>query len=122
MGESKGPLTDAKFNEVFLRVRDLPKMRAFYHETLGLPIAFENPRFVEFRTGGVPIALHSGRKSSTKDKPHWFLEFLVRDLDAVVKRLRARGVACDPIRTESFGRVTSFTDPEGNEVGLEARS
>ncbi len=117
-----GPLQDAKFSEVFVRVKDLAKMRSFYHETLGLSIGFENPRFVELRTKGVPIALHTGRKAVGKAKPHWFLEFLVRDLDAVVTDLRAHGIECAPIRNESFGRITSFADPEGNEIGLEERS
>ncbi len=97
-------------------------MRSFYHDTLGLPIAFENPRFVELRTKSVPIALHAGRASIRRGKPHWFLEFLVRDLDAVVGALHVRGVDCAPIRTEPFGRITSLLDPEGNEIGLEEPS
>jgi len=117
-----GPLEDAKFSGVFVWVKDLPKMRSFYHETLGLPIGFENPRFVELRTKGVPIALHAGRKAVRKAKAHWFLEFLVGDLDMVVTDLRARGVTCAPIRKEPFGRITSFADPEGNEIGLEEPS
>jgi|SRR2546422_8425956 len=122
MGSQRGPLEGARFSEVFVRVRDLPSMRAFYHETLGLPVAFENSRFVELRTNGVPIALHVGRTSASKSRPHWFMEFIVKDLDATVKALRVRGVECEPIRKEPFGRITTFTDPEGNEIGLEEPS
>jgi len=119
MAKAKGPLGDANLSEVFLWVRDLPKMRAFYHETLGLAVAYENPRFAELRTRGAGIALHAGRKSRLREESHWFLHFRVRDLNAVVRSLRRRGVKVGRIRNEPFGRVTGFHDPEGNEIGLE---
>jgi len=119
MTKAKGPLGSANLSEVFLWVRDFPKMRAFYHETLGLALAYENPRFAELRTKGAGIALHAGRKSRPKEESHWFLHFRVRDLDGVVRSLRRRGVKVGRIRNEPFGRVTAFRDPEGNEIGLE---
>lgn len=119
MTTAKGPLESANLSEVFLRVRDFPKMRAFYHETLGLAVAYENPRFAELRTKGAGIALHAGRKSRSREDSHWFLHFRVRDLDGVVRSLRGRGVKVGRIRNEPFGRVTNFRDPEGNEIGLE---
>src|SRR2546427_622712 len=122
MAPPEGLLASAKFSEVFVWVKNLRKMRAFYHETLGLPIAYENERFVELRTGGVPIALHSGRKAVGRSKPHWFLEVVVRDLDATIRMLRARGVTCERVREEPFGGISSFVDPEGNVIGLEESS
>jgi len=115
---TSGPLTDARLATVFLWVRDFKRMRAFYHETLGLPIDYENPHFADFRAGGCSIALHSERE------PHawsdsWHMEFLVRDIDAVVTELSRRGVDVASIRSESFGRITTFRDPEGNEIGVE---
>jgi len=47
------------------------------------------------------------------------MEFLVKDIDAVVTELYRRGVDVAPIRSESFGRITTLQDPEGNEIGLE---
>ena len=113
-----GPLTDAKLETVFVWVRDFERMRAFYHETLGLPIAYENPHFVDLRSGGCSIALHSERETHVRSDG-WHMEFLVRDIDAAVSELSRRGVDVAPIRTESFGRITTFRDPEGNEIGLE---
>src|SRR3989442_3254832 len=113
-----GPLTDAKLETVFLWVRDFKAMRAFYHETLGLPIAYENPHFVELRSKGCSIALHSERETHARSDS-WHMEFLVRDIDAAVSELSRRGVDVPPIRAESFGRIAAFRDPEGNEIGLE---
>lgn len=119
METPKGPLANANLSEVFLWVRDLPKMLAFYHETLGLTIAYKNPNFAELRSKGAGIALHAGRKGRSPTDSHWFLHFQVRDIDAVVLSLRRRGVKVGRIRKEPFGRVAGFRDPEGNEIGLE---
>jgi predicted enzyme related to lactoylglutathione lyase len=115
---TSGPLTDARLATVFLWVRDFKRMRAFYHETLGLPIDYENPHFADFRAGGCLIALHSEREPHARSDS-WHMEFLVRDIDAVVTELSRRGVDVASIRSESFGRITTFQDPEGNEIGLE---
>ena len=113
-----GPLTGASLTEVFLWARDFRRMRDFYHETLGLPITYENPHFAHLGAGAGAIDLHAEREPH-RAGDNWFLHFEVPDLDAVVAALKARGVSPSPIRTESFGRVASFRDPEGNEVGLE---
>ncbi len=115
----KGPLGTASLETMFLWVKDLPKMRRFYHKTLGLPIGYENPHFVDFPTKGARIALHAGRKKVRRQESHWFMEFLVSDLGRTVRTLRRRGVRCTRIRRESFGRISSFLDPEGNRIGLE---
>jgi len=117
--KAAGPLATASFETIFLYVRDFRKMRRFYHETLGLRIGYENPHFVDFPTKGGRIALHTGRAKVRRRDSHWFMEFLVRDLDAVVRTLRRRGVRCTRIRREPFGRISSFLDPEGNRIGLE---
>lgn len=119
MKRDAGPLSAASLDTVFLRVKDFERMRSFYRETLGLTLAYGNPHFAELRTKGASIALHAGRKTVRKGDDHWFMEFLVHDLDRVVEALRARGVVCEPIRKESFGRITSFVDPEGNTIGIE---
>ena len=113
-----GPLAGAKLETVFLWTRDFGAMRAFYHEVLGLPITYENPHFVNLQGRGASIALHAEREEHSSGD-NWHIEFLVDDLDAAVAELSRRGVATDPIREESFGRITTFRDPEGNEIGLE---
>ena len=113
-----GPLTDAKLETVFLWAREFPRMRDFYHETLGLPIRYENPHFADFQAGPCSIALH-GEREPHAPSDAWHMEFIVDDIEATARELARRGVAVSPIRKESFGRIASFHDPEGNEIGLE---
>ena len=115
---TSGPLTDAKFQTLFIWTRDFPRMREFYHETLGLPIRYENPHFADFEAGSCSIALHAEREPHTRSDG-WHMEFLVDDIEATAKELVRRGVAMSAIREESFGRIATFRDPEGNEIGLE---
>jgi len=115
---SAGPLTDAKLETVFLWTRDFRAMRSFYHDVLGLAITYENPHFANLQGRGVSIALHAERERHSSGD-NWHIEFLVDDIDAAVAELSRRGVVTDPIREESFGRITTFRDPEGNEIGLE---
>lgn len=116
--KASGPLATARLETVFLWVREFKRMREFYHETLGLPIAFENPHFAELRAGHVSVALHGEREPHVRGNG-WHMEFVVDNIDAVVSRLSRRGVSVDPVRDETFGRIASFRDPEGNEIGLE---
>ncbi len=113
-----GPLADAKLETVFLWTRDFRAMRSFYHDVLGLAITYENPHFANLHGSGASIALHAEREAHSSSD-NWHIEFLVDDLDGVVAELLRRGVVTDPIREESFGRITTFRDPEGNEIGLE---
>ena len=115
---SAGPLTDAKLETVFLWTRDFHAMRSFYHDVLGLTITYENPHFANLQGRGASIALHAEREAHSSGD-NWHIEFLVDDLDAAVAELSRRGLVTDPIREESFGRITTFRDPEGNEIGFE---
>ena|SRR6266496_2562739 len=115
---STGPLTDAKLETVFLWTREFRAMRSFYHDVLGLAITYENPHFANLQGRGVSIALHAERAAHSSGD-NWHIEFLVDDIDAAVAELSRRGVVTAPIRDESFGRIATFRDPEGNEIGLE---
>ena len=47
----------------------------------------------------------------------FMLNYRVDDLDAILARLTAEGVAVDPKREEGeFGRFAWITDPEGNRI------
>ena len=116
--KTSGPLTDANLETVFLWARDFTRMREFYHETLGLAVEYENPHFASFHAGAGSIALHAEREPHTRGDS-WHMEFIVKDIDAAAGELARRGVAVGPIRKESFGRIATFRDPEGNEIGLE---
>ena len=43
------------------------------------------------------------------------LAFKVEDFDLAIKELEAKGIVCEPVRTDTFtgGRTTFFKDPDG---------
>ena len=114
-----GPLAKARVDGVFLYVRECPTMLSFYRDTRGFAVTYENEHFASLRTGeGAEVELHGGRDSGGEGN-HWFLHVTVDDIEAVREALGARGVAVSEIREEPYGKIASFKDPEGNEIGLE---
>ena len=106
-----------------LYVADLPTMVTFYSETLGLPIASRNERFVAFGGAAAPLALEAGgpEVAGARDKGRnptlW--QFAVPDIEASVAALAARGVPVEgAIKRAAFGALAFFRDPEGNRFAL----
>jgi len=56
---------------------------------------------------------HSGRKMLT---PDFYL--MCDDLDAEMKKLKAKKVTCSPVETARWGRKTTFALPSGGQLGL----
>lgn len=106
-----------------LYVADLPAMARFYGETLGLPIAARNDRFVALGGAGAPLALEAGGpppgEPRGKDRNPTLVQFAVGDIAAAVAALAARGVPIEgDIRRGPFGALAFFRDPEGNRLAL----
>ena len=117
-----GPLTDGSISYLFLTVRDLAVMRAFYEETLGYEITYAQDdvfAFLRLRGGpGPQIALYPGRETVTEEEPHWFVCVDVRDIEGAVARLGELGVDVTDILEVPFGRAATFQDPEGNVIQI----
>ena len=72
-----GPLADANVGEVIIYVRDLPAMKRFYSEPLGLRVDADRGRLVSLKGGaGAEIALHGGRSADAANDPHWLLQII----------------------------------------------
>lgn len=106
---------------------DLPKIVQFYHDQLGLPIAFEFKRddgsrygvyfkagrrtFIEFFVGQL------GARAEGQTYRHICLE--VDDLPSTVAALRGRGVeVSDPKLGMDQSWQAWITDPDGNRIEL----
>src|SRR2546428_14184531 len=94
-----GPLSNARLEEYFLWVRDFPRMRTAYHETLGLPIRYENPHFAELPAGAGSIALHAERGRHAPGT-NSFLGFTARDIDALGEGLQQPRVDVAPVQDD----------------------
>ncbi len=106
-----------------LYVADLPLMATFYGETVGLPIASRNERFVAFGGAAAPLALEAGgselRGARGKEQNPTLWQFAVPDIEASVAVLVARGVPIEgTIKRAAFGALAFFRDPEGNRFAL----
>lgn len=119
-------------HHVALICSDYPRSRAFYSETLGLPILREVYRRERdswkldlLVSPGVQLELFSfphppPRPSRPEAQGLRHLAFAVPDVAAAVVELEARGVACEPIRVDEYTncRLTFFADPDGLPIEL----
>jgi catechol 2,3-dioxygenase-like lactoylglutathione lyase family enzyme len=108
-------------------VGDLERSKAFYGETLGLTLLWENPASARFRCGGVSeLSIFKRPGTSTE---HTLGHFEVGDIEATVRDLEAKGVAFldyteGPLVTTNHiaqlgpARGAWFHDPDGNTLGL----
>jgi predicted enzyme related to lactoylglutathione lyase len=108
-------------------VADLAAMTAFYRDTLGLPVAEQNARFVAFGGAGAPLALEAGGPPPdgprSKERHPILCQFAVTAIDEAVAALAARGVPIEgAIKRGSFGALAFFRDPEGNRLALVEKS
>ena len=111
---------------------DYKRSRAFYHETLGLPIMQEVYR--EARQSwkcDLAIDAHTHvelfsfpdpppRPSRPEAQGLRHLAFAVDDIDAAVAELQQRGVVTEPIRLDEYTgrRFTFFADPDDLPIEL----
>jgi len=108
-------------------VTDLDRAKAFYGETLGLELLWENPASVRFRCGDVSEVSVFKRPATATE--HTLAHFEVTDIEAAVQDLEAKGVEFidydeGPLVTTNHiaqvgpARGAWFRDPDGNTLGL----
>ena len=120
--------------ETALYVDDLERARAFYHDTLGLPLMSADNRFLAFDVGGRSVLLlfHRGATLETVRLPggtipphdgsgpiHVAFSVAADDLAAWEARLGEQGVAIEG-RTDwpRGGRSVYFRDPDNHLLEL----
>jgi catechol 2,3-dioxygenase-like lactoylglutathione lyase family enzyme len=113
---------------IIICTRDRTRATAFYRDTLGLELAYEDNFASVFDIGGVTL-----RVSVVTDfipHEHTILGFRVLDLEAAVRALREKGVAFNiysGFTQDEFGilsapggnvRVAWLKDPDGNVLSV----
>jgi catechol 2,3-dioxygenase-like lactoylglutathione lyase family enzyme len=103
-------------------VKDLAAARAFYAETLGLPVSDDNGMLRLGVGGGTQTLVYA--KPDHEPATYTILNFPVDDIDAAVDELSKRGVEFeryDGMKQEANGVMRAggppiawFTDPSGN--------
>jgi catechol 2,3-dioxygenase-like lactoylglutathione lyase family enzyme len=107
-------------------VTDQDRARDFYVGVLGFDLVADTPMGPDVRW--VQVVPPGGRTTVTLVT--WFptmppgsakgLVLETDDLDADVAALRERGVACAEVEEQPWGRFTTFDDPDGNGIVLQA--
>ncbi len=110
-----------------LPVSDLERAKAFYGETLGLTLLWDNPASARFRVGdNSELSLFKRPATITQ---HTLAHFEVTDLEAAIRDLEAKGAvfvdyAEGPLQTTDHiaqigpARGAWLRDPDGNFLGL----
>lgn len=88
-----------RLDTAMIYAKDLPKMVAFYEETLGLRVITRSETWVELAAGGAKLGLHAipghfaeGMETdSLREETPLKLLFAVADVGAEVARLKSRG-------------------------------
>jgi predicted enzyme related to lactoylglutathione lyase len=99
-------------------VSDLERAKPVYTALLGLPPSADSSYYVGYEAAGQQIGLVPGRGPQDNASPvaYWHVE----DIEAKLAKVTAAGAAVkDPYRDVGGGRlVATFTDPDGNVLGL----
>jgi predicted enzyme related to lactoylglutathione lyase len=99
-------------------VSDLEKSKAVYSALLGMPPETDESYYVGYEAEGQQIGLvpRGGPQDITSPVAYWH----VADIEKKLAEVTAAGaIVKDPARDVGGGRlVASFTDPDGNVLGL----
>ncbi len=107
----------------FFRAHDPDALNRWYGEHFGIvkleSQSYEDARWFQDRGETVISAFaHDSDFFGDADKS-WAINLRVDDLDAIVERLRAAGIAVEPhAEPYPYGRFAELQDPEGNHIQL----
>ena len=111
----------------FVASSDLARSRAFYEDTLGLPLVEETAFACVFDAHGTQLRVTAVTEVATPG--YTVLGWQVGDIAATIDQLAPRGVPCVRFEgvaqddrgvwtTPNGDRVAWFTDPDGNVLSL----
>jgi catechol 2,3-dioxygenase-like lactoylglutathione lyase family enzyme len=119
-------LKSAAIGAITLFTEDLARAKAFYQETFGLPVVFEDKDSAVFnfddtlinllRVSAAPELIAPGTVAGPETGSRFQLTIGVDDVDAVCAELARRGVQLlnGPMDRPWGIRTASFTDPAGH--------
>jgi catechol 2,3-dioxygenase-like lactoylglutathione lyase family enzyme len=118
--------------QVNLMVENFPEMLGFYRDQLGFAVIDIDPgppamplvNWASLQTGSAILELFDvatyGDPNKLRDSARDVVQlcFIVDDVDTERARLVARGVSCDEVIEEEWGRFAGFRDPERNSLQI----
>jgi len=116
---------DFRIELVPLPVTDVDRAVAFYGDTIGWNVDFdqtvhEGLRFVQVTPPGSACSVCFGiGLDMLPDGHRQMIQVVVEDADQALAYLRERGVACEGVDDQPWGRFVRFEDPDGNRWALQ---
>lgn len=113
---------------IIICTRDRVRSSAFYRDTLGLTVAYEDSFAAVFNIGGVTLRVSIVADFTPHE--HTILGFTVPDVATTVKALREKGIVFNTyqhVSQDELGiwtapggavRVAWFKDPDGNVLSV----
>ncbi|MQA97624.1 MAG: hypothetical protein GEV11_24485 [Streptosporangiales bacterium] len=119
MEAPRGRLVRGRISHLFLKVRDLDAMVAFYHDILGFRIDYHVAGEAAFLSlgGGIRLAFYPGRTAEAAERD-WFLVIDVDDVERSAADLAAAHVEVTPVENVPYGRAATLRDPDGNVIEI----
>jgi hypothetical protein len=87
--------------------------RAFLRDVLRLPHVDAGGGWLIFGLPPAEVAVHP----SDKNDVHEFY-LICDDIDALIAKMKTRGVACGPVQDEGWGLLSQGTLPGGGKLGV----
>jgi hypothetical protein len=87
--------------------------RAFMRDVLGLPHVDVGDGWLIFGLPPAEVAVHPSDENDVHE-----LYLMCDDVEALVAAMRKRNVACGPVQTMGWGRLTKMTLPGGGTLGV----
>ena len=116
---------DYKIELVPLAVADVDRAREFYGDTLGWSVDHDQTvspelRFVQVTPPGSACSICFGiGLDMMPEGSSQLIQVVVADADAALAELRDRGVACEGVDEQPWGRFVRFDDPDGNRWAIQ---
>lgn len=112
-----------RFSHIMMYVKDFDRALKWYTGVLGFAVNFSHPpHYASLRHEGAKLRLDlHPTEADAKDVGFGPIPyFTVKDIDAALEALAAKGVKVGKARSEGGGqKFASFWDSEGNTLGLE---
>jgi catechol 2,3-dioxygenase-like lactoylglutathione lyase family enzyme len=122
METGSATLRGRKLVQVALTTRDLDRSKAFYRDTLGLPLLFEAGTMIFFDMGGTRLLIGTENTAGEPGGSVLYLE--APDIDTLAPTLEAKGVrflgpsqVVQRTATHEL-KIRAFRDPDGNVLQL----
>ena len=116
---------DYRIELIPLAVTDVDRAKAFYRDAVGWNVDFDQNvspelRFVQVTPPGSACSICFGTGlRMMEDGTSQFIQVVVEDADAALAELRGRGVQCQGVDEQPWGRFVYFADPDGNRWALQ---